>query len=175
MNKLQEIANKVNGKLTNESIVVYYNVSLNDIPPFMCGPFVEEWFGSNESKDIIEYVFEIILANFLINDVMAFGDFNNIGDKDYDFIESTQIYKKYKTMHEHRRNGLNQLIDLYNNNINKELTYIEVLKLLIEVEKIAPNVGIEIVLESYISPLEARHSKRLMIEKFDFENLNNNF
>ena len=106
---------------------------------------------------------------------MAFGDFNNIDNEDFDFLQSIEIYKEYKTMNKHRTQAINTLVELYNSNINKELSYFELVKLLIAVEKFSPGAGIELEFESFSTPLEARHSRNLSNEKFDFENLRSNF
>lgn len=175
MKKLEAIANKVYDQINEQSITVYFSADLNDIAPFMCSPFNEGWFWANNTKDLVNYVFEIIIANYLINDVMAFGDFNNIDNEDFDFLQSIEIYKEYKTMNKHRTQAINTLVELYNSNINKELSYFELVKLLIAVEKFSPGAGIELEFESFSTPLEARHSRNLSNEKFDFENLRSNF
>lgn len=175
MKKLEDIANKVYEKINEKSVVVHFTADLNDIAPFMCSPFNEGWFWANNTKDLVNYLFEIIIANYLINDVMAFGDFNNIDDEDFDFLQSIDIYKKYKTMNKQRTKSIDTLLDLYNSNINKDLSYFEFVKLLIDIEKYSPGTGIDSEFESYSTPLETRHSKNLNVVKFDFENLRNNF
>lgn len=175
MKNLDIIANKVYEEINEKSITVYYTADLNDIAPFMCSPFNEGWFWSNNINDLVNYIFEIIIANYLINDVMAFGDFNNVDNKDYDFLQSVEIYKEYKKMNKQRTQSINTLIDLYNTNTNKELSYLEFIKLLIAIEKCTPGAGIDLEFESFSSPLETRHSRNLTIDKFDYENLRNNF
>ena len=175
MKKLETIANKVYEEINEKSITVFFTADLNDIAPFMCSPFNEGWFWANDTKDLVNYVFEIIIANYLINDVMAFGDFNNIDNEDFDFLQSIEIYKEYKTMNQHRTKAIETLVDLYNSNINKELSYFEFVKLLVAIEKCSPGAGIDLEFESYSTPLETRHSNNLSVEKFDFENLRNNF
>lgn len=175
MKNLDQIEKNVYGDITEKSFIVYYNADLNDIAPFMCSPFSEGWFWANNTKDLVNYIFEIIIANYLINDVMAFGDFNNINDEDFDFLMSIEIYKEYKTVNKQRTKSISELVDLYTKNIDKELTYFEFVKLLINIEKCSPGAGIELILESYSTPLETRYSKNLNIEEFDFINLRNNY
>lgn len=175
MKNLDLITSKVYGELSENSMMVYYSIDLNDIPPFMSSPFTDGWFWANNTNDLIKYVFEILIANYFINDVMAFRDFNNIGNKDYDFIEAFNIYKKYKNMNEKREQALNRILSLYEENINKELSYKELIKLFYELEEYLPYTGIEIVLESYLCPLETRHSKNLKEEKFNNRNLIENY
>ena len=175
MKNLEKIASKVYENINEKSVTVYYNADLNDIAPFMCSPFNEGWFWADETKDLVNYVFEIIIANYLINDVMAFGDFNNINNEDFDFLKSIEIYKGYKTMNKQRTQAIETLVYLYNTNINKELSYFKFVELLISIEKCSPGAGIDLEFESFSTPLEARHSRNLNVDKFDFENLRNNF
>lgn len=175
MKDLETIACRVFSDINERSVMVHYKADLNDVAPFMCSPFNEEWFWSNEIQNIVNYVFEIIIADYLINDVMAFGDFNNVGNKDFDFLQSVEIYKKYKTMNNQRTESINRLVVLYNLNINKKLSYLELVKLLIEIEKCSPGAGIDLEFESFSSPLETRHSRNLSVEKFDYKNLRKNF
>lgn len=175
MKNLDLIASKVYQEINEKSIVVYYSVDLNDIAPFMCSPFNEGWFWSVKTKDIFNYIFEIIIANYLINDVMAFGDFNNIDNKDFDFLESVEVYKKYKNINKIRMQAIKNLEYLYNENLNKELSYFELVKLLVNIENCAPKVGINLIFESFSTPFEARHSKNLNVETFDYINFKNNF
>ena len=158
MKNLEKIASKVYEDINVKSVTVYYNADLNDIAPFMCSPFNEGWFWA-----------------YLINDVMAFGDFNNINNEDFDFLKSVEIYKEYKTMNKQRTHAIKTLVDLYNTNINKKLSYFEFVELLISIEKCSPGAGIDLEFESFSTPLEARHSRNLNVEKFDFENLRKNF
>lgn len=175
MKKLETIASKVYEEINEKSMTVYFNADLNDIAPFMCSPFNEGWFWANNTKDLVNYIFEIIIANYLINDVMAFGDFNNIDNEDFDFLKSIEIYKEYKTMNKQRTQSISALVDLYNSNIDKELSYFDFVQLLIAIEKCSPGAGIDLEFESFSSPLETRHSRNLNVDKFDFKNLRNNF
>lgn len=90
MKKLEAIASKVYEEINEKSVTVYFNADLNDIAPFMCSPFNEGRFWLNNTKDLVNYIFEIIIANYLINDVMAFGDFNNI-DKELSYFNFVQL------------------------------------------------------------------------------------
>ena len=73
MVNLKNISNKVFGTLDERSVIVYYCADLNDISPTICSPFNEEWFWASNTKDLVNYIFEIIIANYLVNDVVAFG------------------------------------------------------------------------------------------------------
>ena len=175
MKKLDDIANAVYQNIEEDSIMVYYSADLNNIPSFMCSPFSDGWFSSKNTKDLVSYIFEIIIANYLLDSVMAFGDYDKIIEDDFDFKQSLKVYINNKTMNESRKVYIKKLEDLYFSNINQNLTYLEFVKLLIELEKCTPNVGIDLYFKSYSNPFEARHSDYLATEKFDLENLNSNF
>ena len=175
MKNLEKISKSVYGKLDENSVVVYFTADLNNIPAFMCSPFCDGWFGSKSTKDLVAYIFEIIVGDFMLDSVMAFGDYDKTDEEDYDFEQSLKVYKEYKSMNDQRSKYLDKIVELYNANINKELSYIEFVKLLCSLEEYAPHIGIELYFESYSTPLDARHSENLSIETFDFEDLNDNF
>ena len=175
MKNLEQISKKVYGKLDENSAVVYYTADLNNIPAFMCSPFCDGWFGAKSTNDLVSYIFEVIIANFMLDSVMAFGDYDKTDEEDYDFEQSLKVYKEYKTMNNQRSKYLDKIVKLYYENINKELSYLEFVKLLCLLEEYAPYIGIELTFESYSTPLDARHSENLATGKFDFEDLNENF
>lgn len=169
------ISKKVYQNINEESVVVYYNADLNDIPSFMCSPFSEGWFWSNEPNDLVKYIFEVIIAEYLVDDVMAFGDYNNVENIIFSFELAVDLYLKYKKITITRTENINKLKSLYKKYIDKKINYLDFLKLLIELENITPQVGVDLKFESYISPLEARHSNNLRTENFDFKKFENNF
>ena len=175
MKDLELITSKVYKDINQNDIMIFYTADLNDIPPFMCSPYSEGWFWSKNTKELFDYIFEVIIANYLINDVMSFRDFNNIGNKDYDFIESIKIYKQYKKMNEKRFQSLNKLLSLYEDNMNKEISYKDLVIMLYNIEEIIPYTGVELKFETYSCPLETRHSRNLKNDKFNFKNLNENY
>lgn len=175
MKNLEQIANKVYGKINENTIMVYYNADLNNIPGFMCSPFSDGWFGSNSTKELIDYIFNIIIADYMLDSVMAFGDFDKVDEEEYDFEKSYKTYIAYKTINSTRCENLEKLRMLYAQNIDKEITYFEFVKLLVALEECTPNLGVELYFESYSTPYEARHSENLATERFDFEDLNENF
>lgn len=175
MENLELITKNVYGEINEKSIVIFCRADLNDVAPFMCSPYTEDWFWSNSTNEIIKYIFEVIISNYLINDVMAFGDYNNIENQDFDFNKSIEIYKNYKNMNNERTNAVNKLIKIYKTNIDKELSYFELIRLLIDIETVVPNTGVNLEFDSFSSPLETRHSKNLKNTYFDFENLGKNF
>ena len=106
---------------------------------------------------------------------MAFREFNNIGNKDYDFLESVDIYRRYKKMNEKREQSLNRVLEQYDMCIDQEISYKEMIKMFYVLEENLPYLGIELKVDTYSCPLETRHSKNLNTDKFDYNDLNNNY
>ena len=175
MKNLDLIIKNVNKEIEENTIMINYSIDLNDIPPFMCSPFLDGWFWSKNTNDIVKYTFEILIANYLLNDVMAFREFNNIGNKDYDFLESVDIYRRYKKMNEKREQSLNRVLEQYDMCIDQEISYKEMIKMFYVLEENLPYLGIELKVDTYSCPLETRHSKNLNTDKFDYNDLNNNY
>lgn len=175
MKNFNEIVKKVNQEINEESITVYFQAELNEVAPFMCNAYDEGWLWSNETKNIVNYVFEIIITNFLVDSLMAFEDYDQIDMDNYDFLKAVDFYKECISMSKQKTIAYNKLVKLYNVNIDRNISYLELVKLFVELEKCCLKLGVYLEFESYSSPLEARHSEKLSIHKFDFKNLKNNF
>ena len=69
MKNLKQIDSMVNKEMTEESVLIYFNVDLNDIAPFMCSPYAEGWLWADQIKILVEYsisIFYIIIIITLI-------------------------------------------------------------------------------------------------------------
>ena len=171
MSKSKYIPN-VFGEMNNETKVVYFNSDLDNVPAFMCSPFDEGWFWSKSTKDLVQFVLEVIIPSYLVNDVMIFGD-GEIEEDEIDFHNAVNFYRDNKDLSNELKDSLNELEEVYNN--LSEVSYLEMIKLFCRLESICSTLGIMLMLETYYSPIEARHSENLRNEKFDFESLLDNF
>ena len=163
MKKLDLIVNNVfnESNLNEDIMIIYYHVDLLTVPPFMESPFTEDCIWSDKTNDIIKYVFEIILSNYLINDIMLFGNFIYNNNEEYDFIKTLNIYKKYKTLDEDKNKIVDILEKLYYENIDKELNFKELVRLLFVLEDWCKLIGIDLFFEPFINPHHCRYSKRI--------------
>lgn len=174
MKNFETIIKKVKSEVNENTIVVYYNADLINVSPFMCSPFMEEWIYSSNINEIIDYLFEIVISNYIINELLLTTNFNSENLDEIDFIQAIDIYKKNKSINEIEENTLKELLYLYKNT-KRKLTYLEFVKVLVQLENSCEKIGISLYFESYSNPLDARHSKNLSTEKFNYIVLKENF
>lgn len=159
------------GEMNENTMVVYYSADLDNIPPFMCSPFDEGWFWSNNTKDLAKYVFEDIVATYLINGLMVYNELE-INEDDITFVNALKLCREYYKDDALKMQVLDKLNNLYYEN---SLSYVQMSKLFIEIERVCEYLGINIRLETYYTPYDVRHSKNLLSDKFDLDDLIKNF
>lgn len=173
MKNVKEITKKVHGAIGANTFMLHFEADLNDIPPFMCSPFNDGWVWSESLEDLKSYIFEIIVADYLINDAMAFGEYTNVGDKEFDFIEACKAYKSVKNAYKDRISAVEKLEKLYAE--DNACNYRDFVKMLYDVETSSQNAGLAFEFTSFSTPLEARHCGKLSSDTFDEKNLGANF
>lgn len=166
--------NSVNvfGDINDETIVVYFSVDLSDVPPFMCSPFEDGWFWSNNTSDLIKYVFEDIVATYLVNSTLVFSDLS-FDDENITLENAVDFYKKNNELDSNKITILDQFLEISKNISN--YSYAEMSKLFGKLESMCMYFGIELRLENFRTPYDARHSENLTSDRFDFEGLDKNF
>lgn len=163
--------NKINNKMTEKTHVISYVIDLLDIPPFMCSPFLEGWIWGENLHELLNYLFEELIGPYLSNSLLLSSDVDLEKLDELSFLETTKIYINLVP---NSKNDINSLIEEYMN-INNKITYIDFLNILIRLETLVKKFNIDLKIESYYSPLEARNSKMLKSNKFNYENLLDNF
>lgn len=172
MINFQKINELVKKDVTEKSIMLSFSIDLNNVAPFMCSPFVEDWIWSENTKDLINYIFEILIPTYLVNSLIASGDDEELEEKDYEFKEAIEIYRK---AHNDSLNSINSLKAMYAKFFDKEIQYLDFIKMTIKLEEVLEKLSVDFKSRSYVNPYEARYSSMLKTDKFDFKNLNNNF
>lgn len=160
------------GEINADTIVVYFKADLADVPPFMCSPFEDGWFWSNNTTDLIKYVLEDIIATYLVNSTLVFSDLS-FDDENITLESAIDFYKKNNELDSNRANILAKLLEIDKN--MGEYSYIEMSKFFGELESMCMYFGIELRIENYRTPYDARHSENLLSERFNFEELDKNF
>ena len=173
MKDLKKIIANISKEVTEESIMVEYSIDI-DIPPFMCSPYDENWIWSRNTIDLNKFIYNILIPEYFINMTTVFnGDI--VEDKYYSYLEAVDLFKKSDKYSTSLDTYLNELLGMYNNYNDREVSYLEFTKMLIDLENILNHVGILFKPISYANPYDARNSKMLKTNHFDYENLRSNF
>ena len=175
MKNLNLINENVQKEVTEKTVMVEFKIDINNVAPFMCSPFAESWIWSEDIRDLNNYIFELLIPEYLINVLMAY-DNENIEDKEYSFDEAIKMYEssKYVTS-ESMRKSIDELKLMYNRYVEINITYLEFIKMIIKLEKVLKILDIDFQGICYANPYEARFSNSLKTDKFDYDNLTNNF
>lgn len=174
MKNLELINNNVHKEVNENSILIELMIDIENTSPFMCSPFFETWIWSNNTKDLNNYLYDLLIPEYLINVLIAYGI--ELENDYYSFDEAITVYKNsIDNISSEKINSLNILKSMYEKYIYKETTYLEFIKMLIKLERILLELEINFKTISYANPYEARYSKSLKTERFDFENLEKNF
>lgn len=72
MTEIDKLYNSVSQKITDNTIMVSYVIDLLNIPSYMVSPFTEGWFWSGKTKDLINYTFDVLIANYLLNTILIY-------------------------------------------------------------------------------------------------------
>lgn len=172
MINFQRINESVKKDVTEKTIMMSFSIDLNNIAPFMCSPFVEDWIWSEKTEDLTNYIYEVLIPTYLINSVIAFGENEQIEDKDYGFKEAIKIYRKEN---KNNQENIKKLETMYEEFINKEISYLDFIKMTIKLEEVLEILSIEFKTRCYANPYETRFSTMLKTDKFDYENLSRNY
>ena len=167
----KRINEAVKKDVTENSIMMAFSIDLNNVAPFMCSPFVEDWIWSEKTKDLNNYIYEVLIPTYLVNSIIAF-DNDDVEDKEYSFAEAISLYRKNN---EEKESEIKELEDMHNEYIGKEITYLEFIKMAIKLEGVLEKVSIEFKTRCYANPYETRFSSMLKTDRFDFEDLNKNY
>ena len=167
----ERINEAVKKDVTEDSVMMAFSIDLNNVSPFMCSPFVEDWIWSENTKDLNNYIYEVLIPTYLVNSIIAF-DNDDVEDKEYSFIEAISLYRENN---KEKELEIKELEDMYNEYSGKEITYLEFIKMAIKLEGVLEKVSIEFKTRCYANPYETRFSSMLKTDKFDFEDLNKNF
>lgn len=158
---IKKIRSKVINKnnINEKTIIMYYQGDLLNIPPFMCSPFSEDWFWSNNFNDLSAYIFEMIISNYLIASISTLSE-TELADEKYDFIKSCDLYKEMNNDKDKNQviNNLLNIHEKYNTSTTDYFVFIKDLRI---IEEELKKIDIYLQLESYISPLEIRHLNRI--------------
>ena len=156
MTEIDKLYNSVSQKITDNTIMVSYVIDLLNIPSYMVSPFMEGWFWSGKTKDLINYTFDVIYKKIDIED-------------DVTFETALNAYTKYFN------SDVSKIRKIYHTYYDCDLTYSDFSKLLLRLEDLLLDLNIKLVINSYASPYDARHSKMIKNDKFDVANLDENF
>lgn len=167
----ERINEAVKKDVTEDSVMMAFSIDLNNVAPFMCSPFVEDWIWSENTKDLNNYIYEVLIPTYLVNSIIAF-DNDDIEDKEYSFIEAISLYRENN---KEKELEIKELEDMYNKYSGKEITYLEFIKMAIKLEGVLEKVSIEFKTRCYANPYETRFSSMLKTDRFDFEDLNKNY
>lgn len=167
----KRINEAVKKDVTENSVMIAFSIDLNNVAPFMCSPFVEDWIWSEKTKDLNNYIYEVLIPTYLVNSIIAF-DNDDVEDKEYSFVEAISLYKENN---KEKESEIKELEDMYNEYIDKEITYLEFIKMAIKLEGVLEKVSIEFKTRCYANPYETRFSSMLKTDRFDFEDLNKNY
>ena len=167
----KRINEAVKKDVTENSIMMAFSIDLNNVAPFMCSPFVEDWIWSEKTKDLNNYIYEVLIPTYLVNSIIAF-DNDDVEDKEYSFAEAISLYRKNN---EEKESEIKELEDMYNEYSGKEITYLVFIKMAIKLEGVLEKVSIEFKTRCYANPYETRFSSMLKTDRFDFEDLNKNY
>lgn len=167
----KRINEAVKKDVTENSVMMAFSIDLNNVAPFMCSPFVEDWIWSENTKDLSNYIYEVLIPTYLVNSIIAF-DNDDVEDKEYSFIEAVSLYRENN---KEKESEIKELEDMYNEYIDKEITYLEFIKMAIKLEGVLEKVSIEFKTRCYANPYETRFSSMLKTDRFDFEDLNKNY
>ena len=174
MKNLKLINQNIQKDVTENTVMVEFKIDINNVAPFMCSPYAESWIWSENIKDLNNYIFDLLIPEYLINVLMASG--NEIDDKEYSFEEAINMYKNSGYVaNKEMEESLNELVEMYNMYDEKESTYIEFIKMIIRLEEVLNILDIDFKAICYANPYEARFSNSLRTDKFDYKNLANNF
>ena len=86
----KRINEAVKKDVTENSIMMAFSIDLNNVAPFMCSPFVEDWIWSEKTKDLNNYLYEVLIPTYLVNSIIAF-DNDDVEDKEYSFAETISL------------------------------------------------------------------------------------
>lgn len=167
----KRINEAVKKDVTENSVMMAFSIDLNNVAPFMCSPFVEDWIWSEKTKDLNNYIYEVLIPTYLVNSIIAF-DNDDVEDKEYSFAEAISFYRKNN---EEKESEIKELEDMHNEYSGKEITYLEFIKMAIKLEGVLEKVSIEFKTRCYANPYETRFSSMLKTDRFDFEDLNKNY
>lgn len=167
----KRINEAVKKDVTENSVMMAFSIDLNNVAPFMCSPFVEDWIWSENTKDLNNYIYEVLIPTYLVNSIIAF-DNDDVEDKEYSFIEAISLYRENN---KEKELEIKELEDMYNEYSGKEITYLEFIKMAIKLEGVLEKVSIEFKTRCYANPYETRFSSMLKTDRFDFEDLNKNY
>lgn len=167
----KRINEAVKKDVTENSVMMAFSIDLNNVAPFMCSPFVEDWIWSEKTKDLNNYIYEVLIPTYLVNSIIAF-DNDDVEDKEYSFAEAISLYRKNN---EEKESEIKELEDMHNEYSGKEITYLEFIKMAIKLEGVLEKVSIEFKTRCYANPYETRFSSMLKTDRFDFEDLNKNY
>ena len=167
----KRINEAVKKDVTENSVMMAFSIDLNNVAPFMCSPFVEDWIWSEKTKDLNNYIYEVLIPTYLVNSIIAF-DNDDVEDKEYSFAEAISLYRKNN---EEKESEIKELEDMHNEYSGKEITYLEFIKMAIKLEGVLEKVSIEFKTRCYANPYETRFSSMLKTDRFDFEDLNKKY
>lgn len=167
MIEIDKLYNFVCQKITDNTIVVSYVIDLLNTPSYMVSPFIEGWFWSTKTRDLINYTFDVLIANYLLNAILIYKKIDIEDDVTFEIALNT--YANYFN------NDVNKIRKLYHTYYNCDLKYNDFSKLLLRLEDLLLDLNIKLVINSYASPYDARHSKMIKNGKFDIANLDKIF
>ena len=173
MEDLKKIIANISKEVNEDSIMVEYTIDI-DTPPFMCSPYDENWIWSKNTIDLNRFIYDVLIPEYLINMTSVFnGDI--VEDKYYPYLEALELFKKSDKYSSNIDKHLDELSEMYDTYNDKEISYLEFIKMLIRLEKVLNHTGICFKPISYVNPYEARFSKMLKTNYFDYKNLEKNF
>ena len=167
MTEIDKLYNSVSQKITDNTIMVSYVIDLLNIPSYMVSPFMEGWFWSGKTKELINYTFDALIANYLLNTILIYKKIDI--EDDVTFETALNAYTKYFN------SDVSKIRKIYHTYYDCDLAYSDFSKLLLRLEDLLLDLNIKLVINSYASPYDARHSKMIKNDKFDVANLDENF
>lgn len=132
MIEIDKLYNFVCQKITDNTIVVSYVIDLLNTPSYMVSPFIEGWFWSTKTRDLINYTFDVLIANYLLN---AISNFDKCNGTVYDIIRNhfensvseEENYMNYSELRIYPNNiSISQISNILENYMNgvKEIIFI---------------------------------------------------
>lgn len=175
MKDLEIIYENVQKDITEKTVMMKFKIDITNVAPFMCSPFCEGWIWSEKISDLNNYIFDLLIPEYLINVLYAY-DSEQVEDKEYSFEESIGKYKESHYMeNKDVAEKIDELIQLYNKYVGQDCSYLEFIKMIIKLERVLEILEIDFEGICYVNPYEARFSNSLKTDKFDYNNLAKNF
>lgn len=161
--------NKLN-TMTKNSLLVNVTIDFTNIPEFARPPVCTSWLWADNTADLVKNIFDYEVSEFVLCDISKIVEDEMFVTGDFNY--AIEQWKPYMNTLDDKGHGLNKLYELYKTYTAKEINYLDLVELLIDIERICTNYNWCIQFRLYPTPLEARHDVE---QPFNFDDLESNF